>query len=390
MTARLQPMRIGVDARYLSHALVGGVHTYVTRLLPGLIEAGGPERFVIYADAKAAFEFAPPPGVVVRELPWRHATSSIANDWLRLRRWMARDGVNVAFFPANHGFGPRGAATVITLHDALNLNPLRRTLLGRGSAASLRSRATDVYLKLVTELGVRRATRLITMSGFSKDAIVAASGRAADDVTVVHHGAPPKVPLSAADVAQQVGALGIAPPFLLADGLKNPAVVLRAAARLAAAGGPAPRLVFFARHARVLPELSEAAGSGRVTLLIRPSAEALAALYSAAAVFVFPSWVEGFGIPLLEAMSYGAPIVASNRGSIPEIAGEAAMLVDADDDAALAQALHRVLAEPAEAHRLRSAGAARVVGFTWRRSAEETLAVLARAHADRARRQDHG
>ena len=258
-------LRIGVDARYLSHGLVGGVHTYLTRLLPELVEAAPDDQFVLYVDRKAPFEFDAPARVVVRTLPWRHPASSVLNDWVRLESWMAEDAVDVAFFPANHGFGPSGTATVVTLHDALNLNPLRRTLRSHGHATSLRTHATNVYLKAVTERSVRRATRLITMSEYSRDAIVKACGRRPDDITVVHHGAAPKVVLDAAAIASLVRELGVAPPFVLADGLKNPAVVLRAGTRLAVKKA-AFRLVFFARHARVLPELAAAAAAGSVDL----------------------------------------------------------------------------------------------------------------------------
>jgi glycosyltransferase involved in cell wall biosynthesis len=140
-------------------------------------------------------------------------------------------------------------------------------------------------------------------------------------------------------------------------------------------------LVFFARHPRVLPVLAEAVAAGQAQLLVKPPTAVLAALYAGAAAFVFPSWIEGFGIPLLEAMSYGTPIIASDRGAIPEVAGDAALFVDAEDDAALAAALERVLTNPSEADRLRTAGTARVAQFTWRRSAEQTLATLRRAHA---------
>jgi glycosyltransferase involved in cell wall biosynthesis len=388
MNDAARPLRIGIDVRYLSHGLVGGVHTYVTRLVPEMFRAGGDAEFVVYADAKAPLELAIPPGVQVRTLPWRHAVSSVWNDHA-LARHMAADRVDVAFFPTNYGFGPRSAATVVTVHDAINLLPLRHTLFVVGHTTTLRTRAMTVYLHQATVRAVRRATRLVTMSDFSRGTIVAASTRRPDDIDVVYHGAPPRVAVSADDARAAAAAHGITTPYVLADGLKNPGVILRAAARLPADVRRALTFVFFARHADVLPVLQAAVAAGEARLLVRPATETLAALYAGAAVFAFPSWVEGFGIPLLEAMTYGAPIVASDRGAIPEVAGDAAHFVDAEDDAALAERLQQVAGDAAEADRLRRAGAARVAEFTWRRSAEQTLASLRRAHAQRTAREAH-
>lgn len=377
MTAGL---RIGVDARYLSHGLVGGVHTYVASVLPAMLAAGAHHRFVLYADGKRPFELAAPAHATVRTLPWRHAGSSIWTDWWRLTRWMARDRIDVAFFPANQGFGPTSAATVITLHDALNLLPLSETLRAAGHAATPRSRAITVYLRAICAASVRRATSLVTMSTYSRETIVAASGRSPDDIAVVPHGAPPALPVDDAAVARTLAAHGIRQPYVLADGLKNPGVILRAAARLAGEGTRC-QYVFFARHAGVLPVLSTAVARGQATLLVRPATAELAALYRGAAIFAFPSWVEGFGIPLLEAMQYGAPVVASDRGAIPEVAGDAALYVDAEDDAGLADRLRRLLASSGEADALRARGRARVADFTWARSGRQTLAALEAAHA---------
>jgi glycosyltransferase involved in cell wall biosynthesis len=384
MTAAPRRLRIGIDVRYLSHRLVGGVHTYVTRLVPEMWRAAPDDTFVLYADAKAPFELTPPAGVVVRTLPWRHAGSSVWNDHRGLARAMAADRVDVAFFPANYGFAPRGVASVITVHDAINLLPLRHTLSVRGHRQTLRSAAMTAYLHDATVRAVRRTTRLVTMSHYSRRTIVEACTRRPDDIDVVYHGAPPRIAVSPDDVRAAMAAHGLAAPYVLADGLKNPGVLVRAARRLPPPLRQALTLVFFARHADVLPVLADAVSTGEARLLVRPPTETLAALYAGAAVFAFPSWIEGFGIPLLEAMTYGAPIVASDRGAIPEVSGDAAMIVDAEDDAGMAAALQRLLTAPDEAERLRRAGAARVAGFTWQRSAEATLASLRRAHAAHA------
>jgi glycosyltransferase involved in cell wall biosynthesis len=104
--------------------------------------------------------------------------------------------------------------------------------------------------------------------------------------------------------------------------------------------------------------------------------EDLPALLSGALAFVLPSLYEGFGMPVLEAMACGAPVLASNTSSLPEIAGDAALLVDPTDTAALADGLARLAANAELRDELRARGLARAAAFTWDRCAEETLAVL--------------
>ncbi len=104
------------------------------------------------------------------------------------------------------------------------------------------------------------------------------------------------------------------------------------------------------------------------------SRQALARIYAGARAFVFPSRYEGFGLPILEAMQAGAPVVTSNTGAMREVAGDAALLVDPDRPEELAAAVRRVLSDESLACELRERGRARAATFTWERTARATLA----------------
>jgi glycosyltransferase involved in cell wall biosynthesis len=120
-------------------------------------------------------------------------------------------------------------------------------------------------------------------------------------------------------------------------------------------------------------------GVGAQTQLVgRVSDEELIAYYQQATVFVFPSLYEGFGLPVLEAMGCGCPVICSNLSSLPEVAGDAALLIDPQDSSHLAATLSRVLESPALQGDLRSRGLARANQFSWDRTAAETVAVYQR------------
>ncbi len=121
-------------------------------------------------------------------------------------------------------------------------------------------------------------------------------------------------------------------------------------------------------------QINEAVASNEARLFVRPLRADLIALYSMTETFVFPSWIEGFGIPILEAMVCGAPVIASNRGAIPEVAGNAALYTDAEDAETLAKHLMRVLSSPIEAERLRRQGYKRAAQFSWNSTAKQILA----------------
>jgi glycosyltransferase involved in cell wall biosynthesis len=367
-------MRIGIDVRYLSHGLVGGVHTYVRHFVPNVIALASDAEFILYADTKRPFELERlPDRATLRLLPWRGPLSSLQHD-LFLHRLMARDRIDLAHFPANYGFGPAGARTVVTLHDSINVLPLRE--IWRGHPKHPRTIALMTYLHLLTTRALHRADLLLTVSEYARQDIAARTGFDARRIVAIPHAPTPDLRRIAdpavLDAVRQ--RLGIAGPFVLADALKNPTTVVRAWKLLPPALRQNRQIVFFSRRPDPPAVVAEAVAGGLARLLVRPARDDLIALYSMAEAFVFPSWIEGFGIPLLEAMTCGAPVIASDRGAIPEVAGDAAFLAAADDADGVARHLAAVLTNAVLAEMLRQRGIARARRFTWEATARAILA----------------
>src|SRR4030095_15806264 len=106
-------MRIGIDVRYLSHGLMGGVHRYITYLVPALMRIAAQHSFFLYADNKRPFELTDlPENATLRILNYKNGLSSVYHDFT-MRNWMAKDKIEVAHFPANYGFGPADARTIM-------------------------------------------------------------------------------------------------------------------------------------------------------------------------------------------------------------------------------------------------------------------------------------
>jgi alpha-1,3-rhamnosyl/mannosyltransferase len=194
---------------------------------------------------------------------------------------------------------------------------------------------------------------------------------------------PEFTPGAASRAAPVLARLAIVRPFIVFLGLlsrrKNPVAAVRALARMAERGGPPLDLVLAGRDhdalAATLEEARRLGISGRVRAVGYVAREALPPLVASARALVMPSQDEGFGLPALEAMACGCPVVAASRGAIPEVTGGAARLVEPDDVEATATALLEVVEEGDARRRAIEAGRARAALFTWDETARRTLSV---------------
>ena len=367
-------MIIGFDIRYLTHGLTGGVRNYAYHLATWLPRVAPDTTFVLYGDTKCPVELPHPlpANVELRLLPWRSPVSSVLNDFGIARR-MARDAVDVAHFPGN--YGPQGPyRLVVTVHDALNLFPMREHLRGFGKTP--RKIAMMLYLGRKTRQAMRQADLILTVSEHAREALAQHSGRERSSIRAIHSAADPafRVFDDPATLARIRERWQLRPVTILADGIKNPAALVAAWSALPSTLRDVSTLACFSREATPRPELRTLAGDASFRFIAQPSREDLVALMNVSSGFAFPSFYEGFGMPLVEAMHCGVPVVASTRGAIPEVLGGAGLLFDVGDTAAFTQHLARVLADAPFRDSLRRASLERARDFSWERTARDVAA----------------
>lgn len=244
------------------------------------------------------------------------------------------------------------------------------------------------YMKSIMPIAIRSAAAIICPSKHSKSDVVTAYNLSPEKVHVVLQGVDHKSfhPGEVLDAAW-AQSVGITKQYVLHVGgfyeRKNVPTLLRAIAHLQAlgkwqdrqlvlAGAPAPGIKGANEIHKTIAELKL---SDSVVLPGRVSEEHLPGLYATAALVVMPSLYEGFGFPVLEAMASGTPVVASNTSSLPEVAGEAAILVPPHDTTALADAITMILSRQNLADDLRAKGLVQAQQFNWQRTAAETVAV---------------
>jgi len=238
-------------------------------------------------------------------------------------------------------------------------------------------------LSVAVPWSIRRAARVITVSEVCRQQIIERFGTRADRVVCVHNAAGPAAQAIDGEAAgKELAALGLNPnrPYVLSVGNLQPRknlVRLIEAFRVLSKGGTDVDLVVVgAQHYRAREVLDAAGEAGsRVHFTGYVTDRQLAACYSRASLFALPALFEGFGIPALEAMAHGVPVVCSRAGALPEVCADAALYFDPTDLESITSALRRALLDGTLRGELTRKGRARAAEFSWRDSAERTLSV---------------
>ena len=267
--------------------------------------------------------------------------------------------------------GGAGSAPVTTVHDLIQLE---------GTTPRERVRAAIAAPWMRRMLMASRA--VVTVSERSRGAIASRFPDQAHKVQVIPNGVAPLF-FSPRDRAMDLRALGIVGPYLLTVANKKPHKNLEMAIRTFARLAPTDAALQLVMVGERFPHLTRLQQLARdlgvrdrvVEVETLPDAQ-LAAVYGEADAFLFPSREEGFGMVALEAMAAGTPVVTVDRAPIPEIVGDAAVLVPLDDDAAMAAAVTRLRHDVAWRENRIAAGRERAARYTWDRAAEALVAVL--------------
>jgi glycosyltransferase involved in cell wall biosynthesis len=371
-------MRVAIDCRYIRER-PSGIGAYVEAMVHVIPQMAPDDEFVLWAHRLAARPLTNASNVSEITVPVE--PNSLWTIWSP-ERYASFDGIDL--FHAAHNILPRHVpcATVVTIHDLL---PIDRPEL---AFTRWSQRVKRLYYPQAQWRALRDATRLIATTSVMADRITCLCPSARDRVTVVPMAPGPifRPPVDADRSREQATAIiGSDAPYFLVVGQCSPSKQHSVALKAFARDVPEPwRIVFVQRQTRkhVLAKLASRLGiDKRVTWIPQVDAANLIVLYQAAGAMVQPSLYEGFGLPVVEAMAVGCPVVASDIPTLREVVGGAAILVPPNDIAGFGRVLAALARSPNQRRNLATVGIERAKVFSWHRCARETLDVFRDAAA---------
>ena len=373
-------MHIGFDAHSIGTGL-GGNETYASNLIEALAEVDTQNRYTLYVTRQEAIDrYAHRwPNVTVRKtLPH----TPLIRIPLTLAAELRRRPIDILH--VQYTAPPLAPCdTVVMIHD-LSFEHIPETF----------KRRSWMQMRLTVRRTARSASHILTDSEYSRQDILRTYRLPPERVTTT--------PLAASTRFKPVNDLsvldkyGISGDYILAVGSiqprKNIARLIRGYSRmLSQHSDNAPRLVIVGKRAWLFEDTIRAAAvsSANDKILFTgyvPESD-LAALYTGALCFAYPSYFEGFGIPLLEAMRCGTPTITSDRTCFPEVVGDASLIIDPFDEESIAAGLWRMISDAALREQLRSRGFVQSSLFDWRKTARLTLDVYEQVFHEKAQRK---
>jgi len=388
-------MIIGIEARSATHPQLGGYKTYVQSLIAGLSQLDSPHIFNLYGDRLATNWFPPPADHLEMHTVSNHfpLIRHVVREQVQLPRRARIDRCSLVHYTANSGPLNSRTSYVVTLHDVISLTaPQAAPGLSR---PRLWQWLISAYDRFVIPRVAHRSRAVITVSEFERRQIADTLGISLDKIFVT--------PLAPSLVFQPVTGLaldqvcaGVESTYQLKHGFfvtvgyeprKNIARVIEAYQSLDNSLRHQHGLLIVCARESVRQELRayihRLGLDGSVRVIGGVDHRRLCEIYNAAAAMVFPSLRESFGLPPLEALACGTPVIASNVSSLPEVLGDAAVFVAPTDVRALAAAMTSVLTTPELSKQLREYGLARSRQYSWRKTAEQTIRVYESALVER-------
>jgi glycosyltransferase involved in cell wall biosynthesis len=382
-------MRIAIDARYVADHFPG-IGRYVYNLVSALAGLAHEHTLVVLHNPAIRNTrhdipaLARLPGV---ELVATSARPFTIAEQVGVPRLLGRVGADLYHVPYYvRPYAGLSCPSVVTLYDVIP-----RRFPGEVS------RRARILFDLLTRLSIRASERVIAISASARADLVAAYGIPADRIAVTPLAADPRFrPLPPTAITALRVKYGLSEQYVLSLASNKPHKNLPrliaawaeiAASRTSTVGAVACPLVVAGhwdpRYQQARRIVAERRLEAAVRFLPDVAEADLPALYGGALLFVFPSLYEGFGLPPLEAMACGTPVICSNTSSMPEVVGDSALLVDPTDVDGIAAGLARLIDDAALRAKLRAAGLQRAAGFSWARTATTTLAVYEQAGRER-------
>ena len=363
-------MRIAIDVRKLHDF---GIGTYVRNLVHWLARLDQESEYILVCRREDCDQIEQL-GANFRPMPDRSANYSFAEQ-LTVPLGLAR--VRADLFHAPHYVLPAltPCRSIVTIHDCIHLM----------FPQYLPGRLARTYARIFFWVAANRSARVLTVSEASKRDILRLCSIPSDKVDVIHNAIDDRfsLPPDDAQMARVRDRYQLHDRFLLYAGNvkphKNVERLIDAFARLRRSGVDDIKLLIsgseVSRYATLRHAVHRYNLHKHVRFLGFLSADTLATLYHLADAFVFPSLYEGFGLPPLEAMASGTPVLTSNVSSLPEVVDDAALLVDPYDPESIADGMRQILSDTSLRARLVSRGRARAASFSWEESVKRVLAI---------------